>query len=729
MGFLEELMERGSRCAFCRLVVNAVCKRRALHLWKSPQQLLESERLNKTQTEYFIYSYFFASDSGVDPREGPSPTPESLINDTYRIGIATRTVSNSTIPSNDFRDHVGTIQLSGDSAPKIGKNEVFHGRKIGQRQVDFRLVKRWLYICENTHGSLCGTTESYELDGIGGMTAPKDLFVIDVGRMCICKSPPRARYLALSYCWPTKYDPFTTTQSNVLEMLAPRSLDKYGDFLPAAINDAIQVVQLLGESYLWVDSLCIVQDDEEQQQHQINQMDLIYSCALLTIICAPNRPSLSTTKYDGLPGCHLRFGRPQQAIEDVSGLRLQTSFLDVNLAIEPSRWATRAWTFQEQMLSSRKLYFTDTQLYFECSCAAFCEDGVREGASRLARCFPGSNLFHKDQNVQYLSIDYGITFVPRDSNVHTDIAFQSYLNLVLEYTRREMKYPEDVLRAFQGVMTAFTRATGMEFIFGLPEPFFHDALLWIGNTSTSRRKFAKYNGKMVPIPGWSWAGWKWSPGGIAVNEFKDFVVRPEVDWVGVLQDGTQIKLRCTVPEQEDDPALEELRSRERWIRPPETAPDSFLASIHWQDKDYLSQPDWHILNYVICWTRVASFTLRGDVVDGALQNHGVSFKFCKLLIISDDFGHSVGSIIMGEEWKNEKLRHPQLFEFMLLSRMRRKSEIVFFDEAIFSNKLWGHVVVMLIERDKDVARRLGVGVIHEDAWIKASPTSMLIKLE
>ncbi|XTI92428.1 hypothetical protein V2W45_1248314 [Cenococcum geophilum] len=231
MGFLEELMERSSRCAFCRLVVNAICKRRALHLWKSPQKLLE-----------------------IDPREGPS-TSESLINDTYRIGIATRTVSDSTIRSDSFRDHVGTIQLSGDSAPKIGKNKVIHGRKMGQRQVDFRLVKRWLYICENTHGSLCGTTESYEQDGIGGMTAPKDLFVIDVRRMCICKSPPRARYLALSYCWPTKYDPFTTTQSNVSEMLTPRSLDKYGDFLPAAINDAIQLQHwLLGESYLWVDS-------------------------------------------------------------------------------------------------------------------------------------------------------------------------------------------------------------------------------------------------------------------------------------------------------------------------------------------------------------------------------------------------------------------------------------------------------------------------------------------
>lgn len=128
--------------------------------------------------------------------------------------------------------------------------------------------------------------------------------------------------------------------------------------LPTVIKGAISVVVDLGERFLWVDALCIVQNDTSMMTDMIGRMDQIYGSAILTLVAATRDGSYLFPPPD--ISCR------NQVSEEIYGLHLVTALPDVDIAISSSRWATRGWTLQEAILSRRCLIFTDEQLYFRC---------------------------------------------------------------------------------------------------------------------------------------------------------------------------------------------------------------------------------------------------------------------------------------------------------------------------------------------------------------------------
>jgi hypothetical protein len=162
--------------------------------------------------------------------------------------------------------------------------------------------------------------------------------------------------------------------------------------LPQTIQDAIHCVKELGEMYLWVDALCIIQDDEEHKRTQISQMDRVYGSSVLTLICAPPDPKIGLGAYNGLPGFRVGTRISEQDVGQVQGLDLLIPYHGVDLAIFGRRRNSCAWTFQEDRLFRRKLFFTEMQRYFQCSCGIFCEDAVGEGNLASAFCYPSTNL-------------------------------------------------------------------------------------------------------------------------------------------------------------------------------------------------------------------------------------------------------------------------------------------------------------------------------------------------
>ena len=152
--------------------------------------------------------------------------------------------------------------------------------------------------------------------------------------------------------------------------------------LPHTIQDAIQCVCEVGEAYLWVDSLCILQDNKDDKRYQISQVDRIYTS------------EWTDNPHSGLPRYREHTGGAQQKIDSVQTLRLAVPFDTLFYPLESSRWSTRAWTYEEGLLSRRILYFTEDQVYFQCSCSVFCEDGVVENNPILARIYPASNLWN-----------------------------------------------------------------------------------------------------------------------------------------------------------------------------------------------------------------------------------------------------------------------------------------------------------------------------------------------
>ncbi|KAF2724451.1 HET-domain-containing protein [Polychaeton citri CBS 116435] len=174
-------------------------------------------------------------------------------------------------------------------------------------------ARDWLKCCENGHLEFCEIPE--------GVSRPDALRVIDVQDMCVCCLPSGARYIALSYCWPAD-DPFKSTKAIGSELLQPTSLETRMQELPQTIQDAIHCVSELKERYLWVDSICIVQDCENDKRTQISQMDKVYNSAVLTIVAANSAKEYTTHSSKGLPRYKSFAEEIHPGVERIQGLRL-----------------------------------------------------------------------------------------------------------------------------------------------------------------------------------------------------------------------------------------------------------------------------------------------------------------------------------------------------------------------------------------------------------------------
>jgi len=128
--------------------------------------------------------------------------------------------------------------------------------------------------------------------------------------------------------------------------------------LPATIRDAMIITQELRQRFLWIDTLCIVQDDDTEKQEHLRSMGSIYANAYITIVAAEG------TAYSGIFGINhgneaTKSGYRRQLPDSVQQI---TSFEQKiryhHQRLRASLWNQRAWTFQEQIFSRRLLVFT-----------------------------------------------------------------------------------------------------------------------------------------------------------------------------------------------------------------------------------------------------------------------------------------------------------------------------------------------------------------------------------
>jgi hypothetical protein len=215
-------------------------------------------------------------------------------------------------------------------------------RPICPDKIDFAVVRRWLALCDSNHGKTCRKNPVLkELKRSHPTKEVPDFRCIDVEQNCLTMPPIGCRYATLSYVWGRRKF-FRTLNSNVKNLEEPYSLDKpeYLDQIPLTIKDAIHVGREIGITYLWVDSLCIVQDDDPSKKLEaIKMMDLVYSAADLVIVAAG-----SADAYTGISGIHIGSRRSRQPIEELApGFRLgfKTRWQD---SIEGAPYYTRGWT-------------------------------------------------------------------------------------------------------------------------------------------------------------------------------------------------------------------------------------------------------------------------------------------------------------------------------------------------------------------------------------------------
>jgi hypothetical protein len=201
---------------------------------------------------------------------------------------------------------------------------VFRPQPIRAR-LDGVLVKAWLSACKRAHGTSCNASQN-----ISG------LVLIDCVTLQLRHASKQDEYVALSYVWGkagpgSMTDPVSSANDGKLQ-LPPV------DRLSQVIKDAISVTKSLHFRYLWVDKYCINQHDASVKEYQIDNMDLIYKGAELTIIAAAG-----DDEHHGLSGVSTE--RYQRVV-------VMDKFAFFNMPAEPfwtartAPWAKRAWVRQ-----------------------------------------------------------------------------------------------------------------------------------------------------------------------------------------------------------------------------------------------------------------------------------------------------------------------------------------------------------------------------------------------
>ncbi|KAK5651997.1 hypothetical protein OQA88_10900 [Cercophora sp. LCS_1] len=330
-------------------------------------------------------------------------------------------------------------------------------------------LAKWLTNCRANHTKQCNSFAA-------PMSLPPGLRLIDTttNSITLCTTP--VPYIALSYCWAgAATSPAQNLQlvlSNVTRLSQPNSLNPTN--LPPVIADAIHLCRSLGHRHLWVDQLCIIQDDPVSKLDQINAMDSIYHTALFTIV------DLSTVP--GLPGT----SRPRDVVPH--GLwdgTLDAVFGEANApvagwAIDKSVWNTRGWTFQERKLSRRMVFVDGERAWLSCYRGSFWEFDARAWET-----------VGEEEEVPNEEGEVGVYLTEN---------FRSYATLVGPYSERKLSFRSDRLNAFMGVGSVLGKRLETGLVGGLPERWLMQGLLWRGLCKGGWEE-------KLGFPSWSWAGW------------------------------------------------------------------------------------------------------------------------------------------------------------------------------------------------------------------------------
>jgi hypothetical protein len=299
-----------------------------------------------------------------------------------------------------------------------------------------------------------------------------------------------AEYATLSYCWGSEQPAALTAER----------LPKYVESIPMSsmpqtIRDAITVIRELGLRYLWIDALCIVQDSKEDKRTEISKMRQIFKHSLLTISAANARSvhqGFLSPRPQPIPSIRV----PLRCPDGSSGIMLLYSdgeepHLRYNESDHPIE--SRAWTLEEKILSPRVLIYSSTHLRWLCDSSQYSDGGAQE------------NFMDYDPAKYRLPIkDRKRQPHPSDNNVSSLSLYNSWQDLVAEYTKRSLTAPEDKLRAIGGLAEEYQRLMNDAYLAGLWKSKLATELMW-------RRNSFSNAGKLSPrpiqyrAPSWSWA--------------------------------------------------------------------------------------------------------------------------------------------------------------------------------------------------------------------------------
>ncbi|ETS85916.1 hypothetical protein PFICI_03941 [Pestalotiopsis fici W106-1] len=334
-------------------------------------------------------------------------------------------------------------------------------------------------------------------------------------------------YACLSYCWGPNADKvLRTTKDNIEEHFSAIPFDR----IPKSVQDAVKVCRRLNIPYLWVDSLCILQHDDNEWFVASAEMDRTYFNSHLTI--AALEPASCESGFLGQQDFSTPGRRP-----DFEKLKSGNQWIEGDFSLN-----SRGWCLQEEILPNRRLCFNGAEMSWECLCRKICECGHQLWPSRNRRNlsdefnFAELGGFLKNQNLTVTlkqrakaenALDGGPdrkllwllgTHYDQYASTTMSKTREVWRQLVTRYSRRTLSYRRDKLAAVAGLAgmtlhalyreTLYREDNCEEYLAGLWKKELHFDLAWYIDIPVARLPDPVDRDDVHGAscaPSWSWA--------------------------------------------------------------------------------------------------------------------------------------------------------------------------------------------------------------------------------
>ncbi|KAI0872115.1 heterokaryon incompatibility protein-domain-containing protein [Hypoxylon argillaceum] len=349
-----------------------------------------------------------------------------------------------------------------------------------------KCARNWLMSCMQTHTS-CRLEK-----GMGTLPTRVIDVSLSVPRLVHSASVPAASYAALSHCWGSTR-PLQTLRSNIESHVKGISLDS----VPKTFRDAIRVTRHLDIGYLWIDSLCIIQDDNEDWIREAAQMGAYYTGAEIVISASSSQGS-----SEGFLGPRKDSIKGTLLIEDERGMSSNPTPLHFRestigdhgsiprqLGYRIDALSSRGWCFQERLLARRLLSFDSQQLIWECNSACHCEGSDISNPDMGLSADSHGDLYDHDYNLS------ARLFGASKAEIHRFWR----IKVIQHYASRNLTRESDRLIALQGIADVLKEYLDEKYMHGLWEGDILEGLTWSTQSS---------NLVGIPLdvaPTWSWA--------------------------------------------------------------------------------------------------------------------------------------------------------------------------------------------------------------------------------
>ncbi|KAE8451825.1 hypothetical protein EG329_002665 [Mollisiaceae sp. DMI_Dod_QoI] len=352
-------------------------------------------------------------------------------------------------------------------------------------------AKSWLDQCSKQHKECAGLPKESRLPTRVLDLHPLDAVSADI-KLVETLENQCGSYICLSHCW-GQATPIKTRRENISSMKD----QILWDALPRTFQEAVTVCRRLRLRWLWIDSLCIIQDDEMDWKTEAAKMKDIYSNSFLTIAATKSTGSggglfTSEPPPPPLPICQVSHGGGlyNVFVQEFLNIPHESSWSwerhgsyrwqEIKYRTNPSfPLVTRGWAFQERLLSPRVLHFGIAELFYECRESYWCE-------------------------CKRISLPKKASLTLKGMDISAEAAWRDVCQL---YSETHLTFPaKDTLPALAGLARRFSQVKEGRYIAGVWETELGNSLAWCERRwhGDETKELARVS-RDTRLPSWSWA--------------------------------------------------------------------------------------------------------------------------------------------------------------------------------------------------------------------------------